>query len=287
MPRPRPTRLLLLFACSLAMAQPGPAEAQSLWMPRDQNHSLLLEALHPSIERSETDFPTGTIFLGGRFRLSEIAAIVVEVPYARFEGRFPFEFFSDPWSGSTIGNPYIGAELGPAGSIFFAELGARAPLTNEDEFIAAFTGLYADASRLDAFAVNSVPIHAVFNLRHVSPSGLSTRLRFGPVITIPTETYGGSLLTFETVSDETELYAVYAWQIGYEGASLRAGGAITGNALVTGESGNVGARTTNQLEVHADFGHWTIRPGVDVRLPLGSLASVVPVILGVSVGAGF
>jgi hypothetical protein len=43
----------------------------------------------------------------------------------------------------------------------------------------------------------------------------------------------------------------------------------------------------NQLEVHADFGPWTLRPGLDLRMPMGSLGSGVPVILGLSVAAAF
>jgi hypothetical protein len=40
------------------------------------------------------------------------------------------------------------------------------------------------------------------------------------------------------------------------------------------------------MELHADFGHWRLRPGVELKLPLGIAASIVPVVLGVSVSAG-
>jgi hypothetical protein len=155
--------LLCLFLASMvaSIARP-PAEAQSLWTPRDQKHALLLEGLRPSLERSEPEFPSGAFFLGGRFQLSESAALVVELPYARFEGDFVFGFFSDPANSSTLGNPYFGVELGPPGSIFFAELGVRAPVTSDEEFVAAFTGVFADPTRFDAFSLHTLPVHALF-----------------------------------------------------------------------------------------------------------------------------
>ena len=283
----RSSLLCLLLASAIASIAPSPAGAQSLWMPRDQKHALLLEGLRPSLESSEPEFPSGAFFLGGRLRLSETAALVVELPYARFEGNFVFGLADFETNSSTVGNPYVGVELGPPGSIFFAELGVRAPVTSDEEFVAVFTGVFADPTRFDAFSVHTLPVHALFNIRHVSPSGLLTRLRFGPVVAIATEDDAISLVTSPFAFGETDLFAVYAWQIGYEGTSIRAGGAISGSALVTSDVGNLGTRTTNQLEVHADFGPWTVRPGLDLRVPMGSFANAVPVILGISVGAAF
>ena len=58
---------------------------------------------------------------------------------------------------------------------------------------------------------------------------------------------------------------------------------MSGRALFTDDSGNLGDRTVNQLEIHADFLPGRIRPGLDLRLPLGALSEFVPVALGASI----
>jgi hypothetical protein len=58
---------------------------------------------------------------------------------------------------------------------------------------------------------------------------------------------------------------------------------MSGMALVTDDSGNLGSRTRNQLEIHADFLPGPIRPGLDLHIPLGNEAELAPAVVGVSV----
>ncbi|HET9253045.1 MAG TPA: hypothetical protein VFP58_13110 [Candidatus Eisenbacteria bacterium] len=265
-----------------------PARAQSIWIPRDKDRGILLEALHPSIEGIDPEFPTGALYLGARIGLGETWALVAELPYAHSEpfigggiflGNFP--------SSSTIGNPYLGAEVRVSPDLF-VELGARPPLTDDDEGTATLFGASADPSRRLAFAQGTLPVfgypfaydaitaQTLFNIRHVTPGGLVARVRLGPALVLATE--GGR---------DTEVYALYAVQMAYEGRSVRAGGAFSGWSFVSEDQGNLGQRTATQLELHADFGPWTVRPGVDLKMPIGSAAGLVPVILGIAVGASF
>ena len=266
-------------AALLALAlSPGLAGAQSLWLPRDRPCVILIEGLHPSIEGTDPGSPTGAAFLGGRFKLGQGAAVVLEGSFARFEGVYyenrywTFQTVSD-----TYGNPYVGFEFGSAKSIFFTELGARVPVADEKEWVALQTGIYADPSRFDAFVVDAVPIHLVFNIREVMPSGLMARLRFGTLMIAPTK---------DRIYRDDEFYAVFAWQVGYESKSFRIGSAVSGRSLLSEDSGNLGALTSCRFEAHADFGTW-LRPGVEVKVPIGSLANTVPVILGASIGVAF
>jgi hypothetical protein len=260
-----------------------PVHAQSIWLPRDRPHGILLEILHNRLEYYDTDFPTGSVYLGTRLTLGPTVAIVAEVPYTRakatgdtFLGEVTF------YDGESVGNPYLGVELNPNGSDFFAELGARAPLADYDKADDALeggtvVGLRADQGRFDAFLDSTVPIHAVFNIRHVTEAGLLTRLRFGPVLTIPTDRN----------NRDVELYAQFGWQIGYESDKVRVGGAVTGQSILTENSPTFGGRTRSQFEFHADFGRWVVRPGVDIRLPIGRYAETVSVAYGGSVAASF
>jgi hypothetical protein len=265
------------FVAALLCLTFSQSRAQSLWLPRDRPHGLLLEAAHPSIEHADPDFLTGAAYLGARVELGSVA-LVAEIPYARFSGLFfDYNYFYYPYPAerSTIGNPYFGFEVQPPGSPFFVELGARAPLADDGEGPATITGRYTDPSRSDAFAPNAVPIHLVVNVREVTPGRLLARLRLGTVLVIPEE--GGR---------DSRLSAVFAWQIGYEGSCVRLGSAISGTTLLN-YGDNLGSETTTELEVHGDFGTWAVRPGIDLRLPFGGLANTVPLVLGVSVGAAF
>ena len=258
------------------------ASAQSLWMPRDRPHAILLEALHPSIEYTDPDFGTGAAFLGGRWKFGSQAALVVEAPYARFggtyyDGNLYYYGFVYGMESATVGNPYLGVEFQDEGSIFFAELGVRAPLVDDGELSAIRTGTLADRGRFDAFVPNEVPIHFAVNLREVAPSGLMLRLRLGAVMNASVGNQS---------DDVSDFFAAFAWQIGYEGTNVRVGTAISGTTQLN-DYGNIGARTRTSFEMHADFGAWTARPGVELKVPIGSVATAVPLVLGLSVGVSF
>ncbi len=58
---------------------------------------------------------------------------------------------------------------------------------------------------------------------------------------------------------------------------------MSGRTLVTEDFGNLGERTVSQLELHADFLSGSVRPGLDLRLPLDSLGQYISVVLGGSI----
>jgi hypothetical protein len=231
------------------------------------------------VEGWEGDGPNGAAFLGARIGLGATTALVLELPYFRVDA--DYRVYAGPAfhvGGSGLGNPYIGIELQPAGSDFFAELGGRIPvLTDEGDDFDALEPWHTDLSRFDAFTESIASVHAVGNVRHVTAAGLATRLRVGPILEIPRG---------ETANRDLELYAVFAWHIGYETEKIRIGSGLSGRSLLTTRY-PVGSSTRSQFEVHVDFGTWTVRPGVDFRVPIGSAANQVPAIFGVSLGASF
>ncbi len=251
---------LLAWAALAVFTIPAPrsARAQSLWIPRDRDRCAQIEFLEPGLELIDETFSTAALFLDARYSWASDLAFVVEVLFTRFDGNYEF-YIGDPYEEeSAFGNPYLGREVGGNGSLVFGEIGARLPLMDDEKLHAAIPGTRSDVTRWDAFIANFVPVHAAINLREVSASGISTRLRLSPVLLIPTKP-----------GYDTDLFGVYAWQIGYEGQTIRVGGALSGRIFFTTNVGNPGTRSTNQFEFHADFGPWSIRPGAELKLPLG------------------
>jgi hypothetical protein len=273
MKRPFSIPVLFGIAAGLLFAQVGPASGQPFWIPREGKQAILFERLGPSIEGTDQSFLSAAYYLSGRFTVSDGIAVVGELPYAHFKskteviGLGTFEV-----SSSTIGNPYLGMEVGSSGMPIFGELGVSIPLSDRDEEEAWSLGLLADLKRWNAFLPKAAFVDAAFNVREVTDSKIEYRLRFAPELLIPTD------------SDlyDTELFATYAWAIGYHGSFLRFGTALSGRILFT-EDSNLGEQSINQFEAHADIGDWSIRPGLDLHLPLDTWGTDVPVVLGFSV----
>jgi len=237
---------------------PALAGAQSLWLDRDHATTIRLEAHHVDIVITDEKLLTGVAFLDVRREIAPGKALVVELPYTRFETT-PEPFNDVDFTQSSVGNVYLGLEIW-GDSPLFGEIGARAPLMSDSnrDVGARFTGLFSDLTRSFAFFSDAVPIQAALNLRSPITSNVRARLRFGPTVIVPTES-----------GYDAEWYGVYAWEIGYEGHRARIGSALSGWVYLTGDYGNLGSRTVTQFEFHADFGGGRIRPGAELRVPFG------------------
>jgi hypothetical protein len=278
-----------VFRLALALLlQAVPAAAQSLWIPRDRDHAVMLEYLRPSQEGIDGDLFSGAAFVSGRFPLSPHAAFLVELPAARERGvsnsGTALNYFGYPvyapsaTARLSVGNLYLGVESKPRSIPVYWELGVRIPLvsgtvTNSP---AILTGRFADVARSDAFVSRVAGVQAAFNVGEITPSRIEYRLRLSPVLDIPTRESG----PFNT-------YFAYAWLIGYHGPHARVGSAISGRFRFTNTSGNVARSSQEQVELHADFLPGRFRPGLDFRLPLGQGADSVSVVLGVSLSVSW
>jgi len=279
-------RLLAAVAALVAAVAAPAADAASLWAPRDVRGLISLEMLRPSIEGLDAEVFSSAFYLSGRLAATPTVTFVAELPYARMRGSapgysyYPFapdEYYPYPYSlpasGSTIGNPYVGFEAAIPGSPLFVEFGGRPPLASDREYDAEVMGAVADLTRFFAFTEQYASVQFGVNVYEVLPSKLACRIRVSPLLAIPSESYL-----------ETEFFTFYSVQAGYQGRSARAGMGLAGMALLTENyPSNLGQRTVTQLELHADFLSGRVRPGVDVHLPLGTLASSVPVVVGTGI----
>lgn len=269
---PRKHLFLLAAGAALIASLPSPAAAQSSWLARDGDQTLMLEFLGPTIEGTDSEVFSGALFLAGRGAVSPRISLVGELPFAHHESTD--EFFSSTISSNTIGNPYVGLEMKLASGPAFLEFGVRPPLAADDEFPAVATGLFADVTRWEAFFPEVFSIVGAFNVREVTPSKIAYRLRVSPTVMIPTN----------DGSDETMVFAVYSFQVGYHGTMARIGAGMSGRSQLSDLDGtNVGAASFSQFEIHADFLSGQIRPGLDLKMPLGELGEGVPKVLGASI----
>lgn len=285
MPRHRSfLRFLFALLAGVALAGgafPTAATAQSPWMTRDGDQTLTLEVLRPSLEGFDSELFSAAFLLSGRGAVSPRISVVGELPFVRHESTYeafgPFDV-----SSSMIGNPYAGLELRLASGPAFLEFGVRPPLAADDEALATYTGNASDVTRWEAFTPDRFAILAAFNLREVTPSKIAFRLRLSPVLALPTG---------DNYYSETILYAIYSFQVGYQGSKARVGAGMSGRSQVTREVDqalfgfgglNIGERSLSQFELHADFLPGHIRPGLDLHVPLDALSGVSSAVVGAS-----
>src|SRR5258706_2592049 len=84
----------LLLAAAVTITATA-AHAQSLWIPRDREKSVLLEVMKPGVEFVKEDFFTMAGFFDARFPVDPKTSLVVEVPFARLGGDY-FLYIGSP-----------------------------------------------------------------------------------------------------------------------------------------------------------------------------------------------
>jgi hypothetical protein len=195
----------------------------------------------------------------------------VELPVARSG----LAGFGDA-SKAKVGNPYLGLEFPTGQSHDRIELGVRLPLTGENATNATIVGLYSDIAREEAFAPGMIAVRAAVHSYHpaTAMSRFAYDLRLGPTVSIARK--------LRSV-DESQVSLGYGGTLRYEGAAVRAGLGLTGRWNVLNGSG-LGVSTAHQAEFAADFLHGAVRPGVQLKIPLGMvLRSEVDRVVGVTI----
>lgn len=254
-----PSLLLLLTAT--------PAVGQSIWIDRGSPNTLMFEVLKPSFDNLDEDFGTTTWLLTGRFEVARRVALAAGVQLANIE--------ANSSSSTTIGNPYLGLEFGPAEQGFSGELGLNFPTASEDDdLVASLSGVFSDVDRWESFFPSIVPVTAAANYRHVSADRLLVRGRLGSSLWIPEH------------DGDVEMFLLHGIWLGYEGRSARVAGGWSGRTLVTDEGVFGEDNVYHQLSVVADFGSWQVRPGASLRVPLNNdLDDIVGVTFGIHMNA--
>ena len=251
----RAGRLVPALIGSLLVA--APLAAQQAWLGSGRAGEVSLEILRPDLKGlGDQSFMSMAMFLSGRFPLGRRMFLVTEIPIATGSLSTSYFGFSTRESGSTVGDPYVGIEEGDGTA--FGELGVRVPLASENQAAPELIGMAADLERTEAFAPKVATVSLFLNYRAAAPSGLTFRIRGGPLAWIATQT--GVL-----GAHDAELWAAYAVQAGYAAPRFTLLGGIGGRAIITED---VTHRFTDQVVLSATFGSPSLRPGVSLRVPI-------------------
>ncbi|MGI0016290.1 MAG: hypothetical protein ACREBU_22955, partial [Nitrososphaera sp.] len=189
------SRLIMAMLIGLViLIFPAMLAAQSFWLERSQGKTFLLEIFKPDIGSGvyngvsypvDYSFETVALFLSLRSQIGSKSFLMVELPFAHaaFNAKNDsgFSFYRNRGSSSTIGNPYLGLELGGTNARFFTEVGIRLPLAETDNNYAARVGRAADSDRPEAFE-DYVTLRAVINYRSKRTKGLMFRARGGALV---------------------------------------------------------------------------------------------------------
>jgi hypothetical protein len=261
-------RAALTAAAALLLALP--ASAQSIWLDREHRPSALAEVYFPNFDDADSHFPTWVWYAATRLPAGRALSFVAELPYARGE------FGSGSGEGS-IGNPYVGIEYASRPTGPRIEFGVRAPLVSDEKLLPFILGFFTDIERQDAFVPDQVTVRLGLHYRHAATpdSRVSWDLRFVPAAWIQTD---------DTFLAESEAFLGYGGTVRYEGDDVRVGGGLTGRWNATNDGADFGEASFHQLDLAADFLHGSVRPGVQLKLPLDdNLTGTLDSVVGVSV----
>lgn len=246
---------------------PSFVSAQSIWMDRDGENLLWLEAIQPNTEEFESSFTTSVIYLGGQWAFSDSFRLVGELPFVYYTYDSPFE--SATLSENALGNPYLGLSYQKQDSPFRFDLGLHAPLADDGaDGSGLYIGLLTDfVDRAEAFATNLIPMTFLAHYNPQFDSGLSLRLTAGTVMDLDLDDDFGD--------SRVETFVLYKAQALYELehlSKLRFGAGLSGRFWATaGESIEDDSKNLLQLGLNTSIGVGRFRPGFQVRVPLNGV----------------
>ncbi len=252
-----------------------PVASQHYWLHTYGEREISLEAHKAKFDR-DRDFSllNSAWFLSGSFSLTQMTALVVEFPFARYDIDNISSYYLDQ---NIIGNPYIGLRVTSPerrlSAVAIANFGIRLPLAQDDRFNAATIGIFTSFDRFEAFIPNLFTLLASGGYRFSSRGGTSFSFTMGGSFMVPTNGGGAP-----------EMYIDYNLELWYRSASAGIGSGFTGRLLTTQSDLDFGERTVHQMGLagYADFG--IIRPGLNFRFPLDDdLSEVLDFVYGFSV----
>ncbi len=272
--------LAILALTALPTAGAVPALAQSVWLPASRGPSMSLEGFKPVLNEGNRNFTpaTSAFFLSARMPVAENLTVTAEVPFAHAGLRLRAFGGSGTESSTTLGNPYLGIEAASQTSPFTADLGIRLPLhkSSESNGMAASVGLLSDVDRMEAFATDLLSVGGHVGVRRHDASGLYLHARGGPILWFNTaDDYAGN---------DTELFLDYVAQAGYDLGRYAIIGGLSGRTHVTDDGGNWSDNSTHHLGVGGSVAVGSVRPGIQLRVPLDSeLDDVLRYVIGLNV----
>lgn len=244
-------------AAALQFVLAAGAAGQAPWLGPRAGDGVSLEAVHPGLAQMDVTPSTGAYFFSLRLPLSRVLRLVGEVPYSHVGFERTSEFQDPPEGGDMIGNPYLGVEWRPEGSILSVDAGGRPPLAEYRSW--RYAAMMADVNRMDAFH-DVLSLAARLNLRWPVP---------GSHWVLAAEGGPGLWWDPDGAGEDTDVMVGWGAQVWYESRLLNVGTGITGLVHQSGE-GELSERSWHQLGIAANLRVGSVRPGLVIRLPVGA-----------------
>jgi hypothetical protein len=248
-----------------------PVGAQGTWPGHGAPRSISVEILRPSVRRggfrTNQGLISGVVVATGRFALGPSGHVVVELPVAHGSFRAAGSGIgaAPEASGTTIGSPYVGLQVGAPGGGTFLQFGFRLPLVavpaSASDSSSLAVGRFADAERADAFTPRIGTISALVGYGFAGAHGLRVRVSGGPL---------GQFTTARVTGGALALWFAYRVEAGYEGRSLILLGGVAGRMTMTPGGASVGWRTPQQLVLTLRIKTAGVEPSATVRVPFGA-----------------
>jgi hypothetical protein len=209
---------------------------------------IALDVLRPHYRGSaETSLFSVAAYASGRTTIGSMH-LYVELPFAHVDV---------PFAGpnSTLGNPYLGVELGGETGLSWAA-GARFPLVPETSG-AGVLGLYSDLSRIEAFRFNTATFRGGIRYRIHNADGFTFDAGGGPALWVPTKG-----------AEDVELVLHHHMSAGYRGSLVWFAAGFSGWTWLTQGDGGVGDRTYDEVNVSIGGARGSVRPALHLILPI-------------------
>lgn len=243
--------------------------AQSFWLGPVAGDGATLEVVRPSFKELDLTATSLAYYLSMRLHVTPSIRVVGELPFSHVG----FEVAADAPSGvgNMMGNPYLGGEWTPTGSMFSVEAGARLPLAEEGKW--RVLGMYGDIDRAEAFN-DAVTLSARGNLLWPVPdTHWALRVGAGPSLWLESEGDG----------TDSDVMLGYGGQLWYRARLLDVGTGLTGFVRASGE-GSFADRSFHQIGLMANLATGLVQPGLTLRLPVGeNMSDVLDYAIGVHV----
>lgn len=247
-------------ACVVAAASIVSADlaAQSILLPGTPEKGIALEALHPNFRDVDVTAASTVLFLSGRYPLTPDIRLIADLPFVHGELDGPAGEWFDG-KGSVLGNPKVGVELAVLPALTL-EGSLRLPLTTADESsVGDVIAMLSDPQRLEAFAMDVVPVTAAATYERALAAGLSLRARAAA-----TQVF----LTGDAADEDDVTLLDYGLFGTYRVGAARLGLGASGRYQASGEEADFGDRSLHFAGATADFLVAGVRPGISVQLPL-------------------
>ncbi len=264
--------MIKILFLPILLFSPNVSFGQSIWLGEAPTSSASIEIYQPTMDTATaegTSVGTTVWFFSGRTPFTPQVIGITELPLAFASFR---EYQGDlNVSSSTVGNPYLGLEIGDQETIY-GEFGIRLPATQDDELVAQTIGGFADVDRSDAFTPHFVTLLGKVNFIAHESTGRFFRARAGSRLEVNTENSG----------DPAEVYFDVNLLTGYVTPTYRMIGGYALN-LAASEGAKFSDRTLQQLGASVSFALGRTWPGVQLRVPLDqNVNDIIDFVIGLS-----